>query len=146
MSFLRYVLRSVLHYRFAYAGVLAGAILGATVLLGALFAGDSVAASLRLIGEKRIGRTTHLVTAGDRFFREGLADDLAAAAGVRAAPLLYLRGTATHTENRSAAGQVQRARGDHRAARCLHRFDRRQRYARAPAPNQIGRRPRGPLA
>ena len=107
MSFLRYVLRSVLHYRFAYAGVLAGAILGATVLLGALFAGDSVAASLRLIGEKRIGRTTHLVTAGDRFFREGLADDLAAAAGVRAAPLLYLRGTATHTENRSAAGQVQ---------------------------------------
>jgi len=107
MSFLRYVLRSVLHYRFAYAGVLAGAILGATVLLGALFAGDSVAASLRLIGEKRIGRSTHLVTAGDRFFREGLADDLAAAAGVRAAPLLYLRGTATHSENRAAAGQVQ---------------------------------------
>lgn len=107
MSFLRYVLRSVLHYRFAYAGVLAGAILGATVLLGALFAGDSVAASLRLIGEKRIGRSTHLVTGGDRFFRAALADDLATAAGVRTAPLLYLRGTATHTESRSAAGQVQ---------------------------------------
>jgi len=107
MNFLRYVLRSVLHYRFAYVGVLAGAVLGATVLLGALFAGDSVAASLRLIGEKRIGRSTHLITAGDRFFREGLADDLAAAAGVRTAPLLYLRGTATHPESRAAAGQVQ---------------------------------------
>ena len=43
MTAARYIFRSVAHYRFAYLGVLAGAVLGATVLLGAMFAGDSVA-------------------------------------------------------------------------------------------------------
>jgi len=97
----------VAHYRAAYLGVLAGAVLGATVLLGALFAGDSVAASLRRIGEQRIGRTTHVVASGDRFFRQALADDLAAATGTRAAPALIARGTATHASTRAVAHQVQ---------------------------------------
>lgn len=107
MDFVRYLLRSLAHYRFAYLGVLAGAILGATVLLGALFAGDSVKASLRKIGQNRIGQTTHLVVAGDRFFRQELAADLAAAAHVKAAPVLYARGTAANSENRAVANQVQ---------------------------------------
>jgi hypothetical protein len=107
MNAFRYILRSVAHYRFAYLGVLAGAALGATVLLGALFAGDSVAASLRAIGEKRIGRATHILASGDRFFREALADDFSAAAGVRAAPVLLARGTATNPATRGSANQVQ---------------------------------------
>lgn len=107
MDAARYILRSLLHYRFAYLGVLAGAILGATVLLGALFAGDSVEASLRQIGERRIGRTTHLLAAGDRFFRQELAGEFAAAAGVRTAPVVYARGTATRSETRVTANQVQ---------------------------------------
>lgn len=107
MTVFSYILRSVRHYRFAYLGVLAGAALGATVLLGALFAGDSVAASLRAIGEKRIGRATHIVSSGDRFFREYLAADFASAAGVRAAPVLLARGTATNPTTRGSANQVQ---------------------------------------
>jgi hypothetical protein len=107
MTVLSYILRSVRHYRFAYLGVLAGAALGATVLLGALFAGDSVAASLRSIGEKRIGRATHILASGDRFFREALAGDFSAAAGVRAAPVLLARGTATNPSTRASAHQVQ---------------------------------------
>ncbi len=107
MTARRYILRSVLHYRWAYLGVLAGAILGATVLLGALFAGDSVKASLRRIAENRIGRATHALTGGDRFFREALAADLAAAATVRTAPLLVARGTAVHAATRATASQVQ---------------------------------------
>ncbi|MSU22594.1 MAG: FtsX-like permease family protein, partial [Opitutus sp.] len=107
MNAFRYVLRSVAHYRAAYLGVLAGAVLGATVLLGALFAGDSVAASLRRIGEQRIGRATHVLASGDRFFRQALGDDLTAAAGVRAAPVLLARGTATNPSTRAAANQVQ---------------------------------------
>ena len=79
MTAFRYILRSLVHYRFAYLGVLAGTILGATVLLGALFAGDSVEASLRRIAANRIGRSTHLLTSGDRFFRQELARDFAAA-------------------------------------------------------------------
>lgn len=107
MHALRFVLRSVLHYRHAYLGVLAGAVLGATALLGALFAGDSVSASLQSIAAQRLGRTTHVLAAGDRFFREALAADLAAAAGVRTAPVLLARGTATHSTTRAAANQVQ---------------------------------------
>ena len=42
MTVTRYILQSLRHYRFSYLGVLAGAVLGATVLLGAFFAGDSV--------------------------------------------------------------------------------------------------------
>ena len=33
MQVARYILRSLLHYRFAYLGVLLGTVLGATVLL-----------------------------------------------------------------------------------------------------------------
>ena len=102
-----YILSSLRHYRFAYLGVLAGAVLGATVLLGALFAGDSVAASLRRIGEQRIGRTTHVVAAGDRFFRQALATDYAAASKARVAPLLYARGTAAIATGRSTLNQIQ---------------------------------------
>lgn len=107
MTASHYILRSVLHYRWAYLGVLAGAVLGATVLLGALFAGDSVKASLRRIAENRIGRATHALTAGDRFFREALAAELAAAARIRTAPLLLARGTAGHATTRATANQVQ---------------------------------------
>ena len=103
----RYILRSLLHHRFAYLGVLAGAALGAMVLLGALFAGDSVEASLRQIGEKRTGRATHALAAGDRFFRQALADDLARAAGVRVAPLVHARGTAVHSATQAVANRVQ---------------------------------------
>ena len=107
MQVARYILRSLLHYRFAYLGVLLGTVLGATVLLGALFAGDSVTASLRRIGELRIGRTTHVLSAGDRFFRQALADDFASATKVVAAPVVYARGTAVHPATRATASQVQ---------------------------------------
>lgn len=102
-----YILRSLVHYRFAYLGVLAGAVLGATVLLGALFAGDSVAASLKQIGANRIGQTTHLLAAGDRFFRQALATDFSGAAKIPAAPLIVARGTAAIPSGRATANQIQ---------------------------------------
>jgi ABC-type antimicrobial peptide transport system permease subunit len=107
MTVRAYLLRSLGHYRFAYLGVFLGAVLGATVLLGALFAGDSVKASLRLIAENRIGRATHAVTSGDRFFRQALAADFARAAGIETAPVLLARGSATHGGTQSSASRVQ---------------------------------------
>ncbi len=107
----RYLLRSLVHHRYAHLGVLAGAILGATVLLGALFAGDSVKASLRQLAEQRTGRATHVLTSGDRFFREALAADFAAAAGpgVRTVPAILTRGTAVHATTQARAHAVQLA-------------------------------------
>jgi len=103
----QYIRRSLLHYRFAYLGVFLGAVLGAMVLFGALFAGDSVEESLRQIGEKRTGQGTHLISAGDRFFREALAEDLVDPEQGRAAPLLFLRGTAVDPATQAVANQVQ---------------------------------------
>ncbi len=100
-------LRSLAHHRFAYLGVCLGAVLGATVLLGALFAGDSVQASLRRIAEHRIGQATHLISAGDRFFREELAADLARTSGTKTAPVLYARGAATHAGTQAFTNRVQ---------------------------------------
>ena len=72
MSPARYLARSLVHHRHATLGVFAGAVLGATVLLGALFAGASVRASLARAAEQRTGQATQVVTAGDRFFRAEL--------------------------------------------------------------------------
>lgn len=107
MNLAVYILRSVVHYRLAYVGVLAGAVLGATVLLGALFAGDSVAHSLRQIGRNRTGHATHVIAAGERFFREALAADLARSSNFRTAAILLTRGTAAHSDTQATANQVQ---------------------------------------
>ena len=63
--------------------------------------------SLRQIGEKRIGQATHVITAGDRFFREGLAQDLEQSDTVRAAPLVFARGTVSHSTTQLVSNQVQ---------------------------------------
>jgi len=107
MSPARYLARSLVHHRHATLGVFAGAVLGATVLLGALFAGASVRASLARAAEQRTGQATQVVTAGDRFFRAELAPELAAAAGGRSAPLLLTQGSAVNAGSQARAGQVQ---------------------------------------
>ena len=105
MNTRRYIFQSLWYFRFAYLGVFLGAVLGAMVLLGALFAGSSVDESLKKIGENRVGKTTHLVTGGDRFFREALAIDLSVEADVEVAPLLFAKGVASFRQ--TSANQVQ---------------------------------------
>ena len=107
MNVTRYLLRSVTHHRYAHLGTLAGAILGATVLLGALFAGDSVRASLRRIAAERTGQATHVLTSGDRFFRAALAGDVAATTGSAAAPALLSRGNVVHARTQARVPKVQ---------------------------------------
>ncbi len=95
-----FILRGVRHYRSAYFGVLAGSALGAMVLLGALFAGDSVKSTLRQIAEQRTGRTTLVLAGGENFFRASLSSDLPGTA-----PVLQLRSQVDTPSGRSI-GQV----------------------------------------
>jgi ABC-type antimicrobial peptide transport system permease subunit len=95
-----FILRGLRHYRSAYAGVLLGSALGAMVLLGALFAGDSVKSTLRQIAEQRTGRTTVVLAGGENFFRASLANDLPGTA-----PVLQLRSQVDTPSGRST-GQV----------------------------------------
>jgi ABC-type antimicrobial peptide transport system permease subunit len=95
-----FILRGLRHYRGAYLGVLMGSALGAMVLLGALFSGDSVKSTLRQIAEQRSGRTTLVLAGGENFFRASLSNNLPGTA-----PVLQLRGQVDTPSGRST-GQV----------------------------------------
>lgn len=104
---LRFLISSLWHYRRSNLGVLAGSLVGATVLLGALFAGDSVSGALKRLASLRVGQTETLVTAGDRFVSTGLANRLEESLGAEAAPVLMLRGSAARSELRLQAAHTQ---------------------------------------
>jgi putative ABC transport system permease protein len=99
-----FVLRGLWFFRKSYLGVLAGSALGAMILLGALMAGDSVKETLRHVAEVRLGKVDVVLTGGDRFFRSALADDMA---DVEAAPILFLKATATVRASGRSMGRVQ---------------------------------------
>jgi hypothetical protein len=68
-----FIWKGIRYYRSAYWGVLAGAAVGAMVLLGALMAGDSVQQSLSKSAELRTGKVAKIFSGGERFFRADLA-------------------------------------------------------------------------
>jgi hypothetical protein len=68
-------LRSLIHYRQANAAVVLGVAVAATVLTGALLAGDSVRGSLRDLALDRLGGVDRMLVA-ETFFREALAEAL----------------------------------------------------------------------
>jgi len=72
------------------------------ILVGALAIGDCVRESLHDLALARIGRTTFVLAAADRFFRSALADDLQPAAAV-----LQLPGTAATPDDAARANHVQ---------------------------------------
>ena len=67
--------------------LLRGAALGAMVLLGALFAGDSVKETLRTVAENRTGTVDKVVVGGENFFRAALEEEV-----TDSAALMLLRG------------------------------------------------------
>jgi ABC-type lipoprotein release transport system permease subunit len=100
MTARHFILRGLRHYRSAYLGVLLGSALGAMVLLGALFSGDSVKSTLRQIAEQRTGKTTVVLAGGENFFRASLSNSLP-----DTAPVLQLRSQVDTPSGRST-GQV----------------------------------------
>lgn len=105
------LLRSLRHYWRSNLAVVLGVAAAAAVLGGSLVVGDSVRGSLAATALERLGRTTHSVESTG-FFRGGLASDLQAhpafARGfVSAAPLVAVRGVATHATSQRRAGDVQ---------------------------------------
>ena len=101
MSGLSFVLRGLWFFRRSYLGVLAGAALGAMVLLGALMAGDSVKQTLRQVASARLGKVDAVLVGGDRFFRSALAEDIGGA------PVLWVKATATVQRSGRALANVQ---------------------------------------
>ena len=99
MRGISFIWKGVRHYRAAYVGVVAGAAVGAMVLLGALMAGDSVKESLAKAAELRTGKVTQIFSSGERFFRANLAERTGGSS------MIYLKGQVNVGER--GEGQVQ---------------------------------------
>jgi ABC-type antimicrobial peptide transport system permease subunit len=76
MSYLKYVLRTLVFYWRTNLGSIAGVAIATAILAGALGVGDSVKKSLLILVSERIGNTSLAIVGGDRFFKEELADNL----------------------------------------------------------------------
>jgi putative ABC transport system permease protein len=113
ISSLGLVLRNLRFYWVTNLAVIAAVIAGTAVIGGALVVGDSVRGSLRQMSLDRLGRIDDVLT-GMRFFREDLAQELAARPAIQErfttiAPSLMVGGTlmATHGDTSRRAGGVQ---------------------------------------
>jgi len=99
-----FVRRSLSHYWRSHAAVVLGVATAVAVLGGALLVGASVRESLRSLVGRRLGAVTHAVSFPS-FFREGLAADAERGEGLRACPLVSLRGVVTtEASGRRGAG------------------------------------------
>ena len=100
MSPRRLLARSLLHHGALHSAAALGVGVGTAVLAGALIVGSSVRESLRELTLDRLG-AIDFAAAGERYFRESVAESFDGAA--RAATAVLIRGSAQH------AGSAQRA-------------------------------------
>lgn len=107
MTLRQLALRSLQFHWRAHLGVLLGAILSTAILVGALAVGDSVKYSLNRMALARLGKVHLALHAGDRFFRQELADQVGGELGAVAAPVIMLRGTASSEGGEQRASRVQ---------------------------------------
>ena len=106
MSPTHFVLKSLWHYRKLNLTVVLGIALSTAILLGALIVGDSVQFSLQQITTLRLGRTSQVITAGERLFRINLGKEISANTGVKAASLLRTNGIAIIEGGKSQYNQI----------------------------------------
>jgi len=99
--------RSLRFYWRTHLSVLAGVAVTGAILTGALVVGDSVRFTLKQLALARLGRVTQALTLPEHFFREKLADDLAAEIHSPVAPALLLRGSVALPDGRARANDVQ---------------------------------------
>jgi ABC-type lipoprotein release transport system permease subunit len=114
MNRLTLVKRSLRFYWRTHLGVLLGAAVSTTVLVGALAIGDSVRYSLRRFALARLGGVHLAMESGDRFFRaptgegeRGLADEIGEGLGAPAAAVLHLAGSAASAGGEARINQLQ---------------------------------------
>ena len=85
-----FILRSLRFHWRNHLGVLLGATLATTILVGAMAVGDSVRHSLARQALMRLGQVHFAVNTHDRFFRAQLAEDLAAKLQAPVAPVIAM--------------------------------------------------------
>lgn len=107
MTFWTLILHSLRFHARAHLGVVLGAAVGSTALIGALVVGDSVRESLHEMALQRLGRADVALAANDRLFRAQLADEIHPLETSRSAAVLQLPGTASAQDASARANHVQ---------------------------------------
>jgi ABC-type lipoprotein release transport system permease subunit len=107
MTRLKLIINNFNHYFKANLLVAIGVAISTAVLTGALVIGDSVTFSLEQSTFYRLGNTTHLVSASDRFFRAGLGHEISVKGGFEVAPALMLDGMAVTEGGAERVNKVQ---------------------------------------
>ena len=111
---LRFILRSIIHYRRSHFVVMLAVAISTAVIGGAWIIGDSVRASLRQMTLSRLGGITHVLNS-PRFVREKLADEISetlksaevkSLRSVHAAPAMLLLAS---VEKKTDSGELRRA-------------------------------------
>ncbi len=92
LTFRKFILHSVRYYRNLNMTVVLGIALGTAILTGALVVGDSVQYSLKQIVMQRLGKSSRVITAGERLFSKQLARGIAKQTGVVTSSLLRSNG------------------------------------------------------
>ncbi|HNX57008.1 MAG TPA: ABC transporter permease, partial [Prolixibacteraceae bacterium] len=92
MSLTKYILRTIRHYLKLNFTIVLGIALSTAILVGALIIGDSVRYSLQQITVQRLGKTSQVITAGERLFGQQLAEKMAAKTHAQVAPVLRANG------------------------------------------------------
>ena len=92
MSIYKLILKSAWFYRKLNLTIILGIALSTAILVGALIVGDSVKYSLQQITVQRLGKTSQVITAGERLFGQQLANELAEKTGTETAALLRANG------------------------------------------------------
>lgn len=92
MSLYKLILKSAWFYRKLNLTIILGIALSTAILVGALIIGDSVKYSLQQITVLRLGKTSQVITAGERLFGQQLATELADKCNVETAALLRANG------------------------------------------------------
>lgn len=106
MKGLSYAIKSLLHYWKLNLTIVLGVALSTAILVGAFVIGDSVSYSLKQITLQRLGKTTWVVSGGERLFREELAQAIANPE-METASLLFANGMAVLNGGEARVGQLQ---------------------------------------
>src|SRR5436190_8033531 len=101
-----FILRSLRFHARSHVGTMLGVAVATAVLVGALAVGDSMRESLRELNLQRIGQIDFALPGKDRLFRAELAHDISDAQ-TKAAPVLFLPGTASNPDASARANHVQ---------------------------------------
>src|SRR4051812_40357820 len=111
MTRLKFLLRTLTHFRLSNLAVIAGAAISCAILTGAMMVGDSVKLSLRDLTKQRLGPIDYAMTPG-RFVGEDLVTRIQnhrdfQSNFTQSIPAIYLRGGATNDSTDSAASGLQ---------------------------------------